>query len=77
MEMEMHSHRSIKSTASSCCDRDGRVRSCGVSLAEILAFAAIVKRADEAELAARGAMAELAEIPQWIRPGTGSSSRSR
>ena len=61
--MEMHSKASLYEIHGIVVRRRGRSRSIVRRLvARILAFVTIVKRAIEAELAARRAMAELAEL---------------
>ena len=61
--MEMHSKASLYEIHGIVVRRRGRSRPIARRLvARILAFVAIVKRAIEAELAARRAMAELAEL---------------
>jgi uncharacterized protein YjiS (DUF1127 family) len=63
MEMEMHSKASLYQIHGIVVRRRNRSRPIVRRLvARILAFVAMVKRAIEAELAARRAMAELAEL---------------
>jgi uncharacterized protein YjiS (DUF1127 family) len=63
MEMEMHSKASLYEIHGIVVRRRSRSRPIVRRLvARILAFVTIVKRAIEAELAARRAMAELAEL---------------
>jgi uncharacterized protein YjiS (DUF1127 family) len=61
-EMEMHSQESLYEIHGIVVQRDGSRSIVRRLVAAIAAFVAIVKRGIEAELAARRAMAELAEL---------------
>jgi uncharacterized protein YjiS (DUF1127 family) len=74
--MEMHSQASLYQIHGIVVRRRGRSRPIVRRLvARILAFMTIVKRAIEAELAARQAMAELAEMDDRMLRDLGLSRR--